>query len=1415
MQKHPREDEVLMSVSSDASASYRGYRLQTLYTLRRMLDVSDNENLIFQPEGKEDLAVYDTDHNLIEVVQVKALGAELFISSFSPQKPNSFFYRASDLLKENSNLNITVVSFGKIGAELLRSIETEGDERKRVAEKLSNYGLLSKTEAKTLLSTLRIIPLNETDVKEDLDASFKSGFTGIDPDSAFEILMFWLYVCAENKTEITKKVLIDKLNNIGKFFVARSSFYKEWFTSIVPIEDRKILEDDKAVLSQEFYEGISAKYEHILANLDILRPKKIHKIAEKFELSKVVIIHGASGQGKTTLAYRFLREFYPEFWRFQVQLVENRQHALSVAKALVSHADAIDVPMIVFVDVLPKDVDWPELVKQLADHRTIRVLVTIREEDFRRSNISGVEFRFSDIELNFDLSEARELYQSLEETRMPARILDFEDAWNKFGGKGPLLEFVHLVTQGLSLKQRLTQQINRIEDEVREGKRSEKEFELIRLVSVASAYEARLKTMPLAKHMGLLSPRRTFETLEKEYFIRVSKDGALVQGLHPIRSNILAELLTEPTLFPWASNAGMCLEFMQEEDIATFLIHSFSRHHADSESFLAFVAEFKPNRWVALSGVATSLIWLGILEYTKGNQQLIKEAYNDSGSGWHFVMDFDIADIGEGLGGYWWKSLATEERALQIEAFQARQTDKRKVFEYAKNWLSKQNQKPLSPVSDSDWAAVGRVVFWIGRLGISWPLSEWLPDSDLNIAINALPIEELSNLILGLSQGYGESFNPWLEKNRSGIVDRFRNESQTVALEDNGEKITAHFILKLDQEEDYASDSESYSQEHKDFFNEEAMQRLSILRKLFPDRSKFASQGYGHKLWPSFTSLNDSTVKSGIPSSHLPPYLLTSINSTFRGLGEMPQRLMTWDEYTQKLLSLRKDVLYNLKQAVKGLSHFFRKRKPIKLLGNLVDNVDWSYCQQVLQKPPLLPRCAVDEWGFVDEYTSGLPDQKSPEKSPNVNRKGLAIKKYKPFLKAYGEYIRTLSNFFAQSIHAMSLNPYLGRASNTGADKAKLEEVATQQGINLDMIRLSNLNLTDAIKNLSVFQNEFRSFLGKRVSTNELDWLEHQEKDVFQSLLMMWYFFIFHPAKIMQNALNESSKRFKEIVRKIRNNLQKQCKIISSEALQITVMAEDILWENNPALWLQIDGRYPIDVYNSLEQVFAAIPQAVQRVDNRELGNFAAQLRWNYVVIVPLVRGKCLDATAWHVSLPVLLSNKETNELGWWNLVQQPIPQDAWAKLGLEIWKAPQFEFALRFLNSTAELSLLAAHIGDFERLPELDNLGLELLQSHIHSVSAKMANAFEASQKAAADLINIFEKVSETEYDHRPNLMAAMQALNDGWNNVSPVSDFNGKVTLDLEELVEWAKRLENAREKAFMVYLFWVADVLDEMDV
>jgi hypothetical protein len=55
------------------------------------------------------------------------------------------------------------------------------------------------------------------------------------------------------------------------------------------------------------------------------------------------------------------------------------------------------------------------------------------------------------------------------------------------------MEFVYLVTQGDSLRERLQQQVKRIQDEVRAGRCSDIELAFLRLVSVASAFEARLK----------------------------------------------------------------------------------------------------------------------------------------------------------------------------------------------------------------------------------------------------------------------------------------------------------------------------------------------------------------------------------------------------------------------------------------------------------------------------------------------------------------------------------------------------------------------------------------------------------------------------------------------------------------------------------------------------------------------------------------------------------------------------------------------------------------------------------------------------------------------------------------------------------------------------------------------------------
>ncbi|HAZ42981.1 MAG TPA: hypothetical protein DDW76_02060 [Cyanobacteria bacterium UBA11369] len=1407
-----------MSVASqsDATPAYRGYRLQTLYTLSRLLESNDSANFTFQPEGEEDLAIFDAGNNLVEVVQVKAHSGNLALSSFDPDKSDSFFYRVAQLLKNNSYLKISIASFGEIGQEMRQACGGNDNKRKTVAKKLSDRNFLSEVEADSLLAKIQLIPVKEAALTESVYRFLKEILTGVDPESAFELLNYWLYICAENKRKITRRDVVDRINKVGRFLAERAAHHKEWFTAIVPLEEQDIDAKVKDELSDEFYRGISARYEHILGQVDVLRHKKLQEIANKFEENRVVIIHGASGQGKTTLAFRYLHEFFPDQWRFKVQLIDSREHALSIATAIAGQADAIGIPIAVYLDVSPNDIGWTELVKQLSTHRNIRILVTVREEDFRRASISGAELQFSGVELTFNRTEAQEIYQSLTSKKLPAEFLTFEDAWNKFGGEGPLMEFVYLVTQGNSLRERLSQQVRRLEEEVRTGKLSDAEIELLRLASVASAFESQLQIKPLVKHLALTAPKRTFELFEKEYLLRLSADGSLIQGLHPIRSAILADLLIDPTFSPWSESASICLPFIFEGNVESFLLYAFSRHRSEIEPLLNSLASYQPKQWTAIAGVTRALIWLGIKEYTEANKQLIAEIYKEVGTGFIVVLDCDIADVTLGWGRSWLNNLGDmipPKGRRRIEAFQARQTDKKQVFVRAETWLSSRTQKPTEPSSDADWSGMAETIFWIGHLGVFWPLAEWLSNAEIDRAIDALPIDILADLMLGLSYGYQESFSSWLEMNRSKLIKRFRKETQTVALEDDGQKLTAHFIIDIQQPNGSQSEDEGEAEITKNRLHEEAVQRCGLLRKLLPDRELYACQGYGHRLWLGELPF-DETQKTGISKPYLPISWLLSVNSTFRGLALQPFRPKTWQEYTQLIFNLRQTVLQVIKQLEQGLEVYFRHSKNVQLIGKLIDAKKWDYCRHILRNQPLLPHCAVDEWGFVDELSSNSPSQDAKEKLPVVSNRSLLLKLYKPFLTDFGGYTRTLSNFFDQAIDAMVLNPALGKGLKDKGTQSQIIEIAKQNGIKPDVIPISNFNLSNTIQVVPKLHKKFRQLLAQFIDRNELESLDGKEQVVYRRVWNLWYLFTSQPDLRLKNPVQESANRFDNIKRGIRNNLKKELRNISSDKLRIQIVSEEVLWRQERTLWIKIDGENPVEVYNSLESVLNTIWQAFLEVKNNDLRHHIIDLNWPFVVIVPLVKGKSLNATAWHINLTVLLSNEKQLELKWWNLVPHPIPPDALREVGLTTWTDPLMEIANKLIASVSKLSILASHIRDFERLPDLDEQGQEQFQQYIQIIAVPTSEALQLVLDIEVKIVNYFREFSPSDYENRPNLATVVEALQALHNQVLPTSDFQAQVEMDLKGIVEWANRLEIGKQYAFIAYLFWVSDLLDKLE-
>ncbi|MGA9994777.1 MAG: hypothetical protein WBP93_05140 [Pyrinomonadaceae bacterium] len=1268
-------------------------------------------------------------------------------------------------------------------------------------------------DAATLLGHIQLVTVDETKLTNSIHSTLENSLVGVDPASAFEILTYWLYICAENKRKITRTDVVERINNVGRFIAECAAHHREWFTSILPIEDEVISAETQDNLAEEFYQGVSARYDHILAELDVVRSNKLKEIARLFDDRRVVIIHAASGQGKTTLAYRYLHDFFPQQWRFRVQSIGSREHAASVALALTAHADAIGVPLAVYLDVSAQDRDWAELVKQLAVQSNIRVLVTIREEDWRRTSISGTELQFHQIELSFDQDEAREIYESLSSRHTPMNILDFEEAWHKFGESGPLMEFTHLVTQGDSLRERLSQQVMRLQNEVREGRLTATEMELLRLAAVVSAFEARLQIKPLAAHLNLPAPQGTLQLFEREYLLRVSANGSLLQGLHPIRSAMLSELLDDPTFAPWSESASTSLPFIEETDIESFLLYSFSRRQDEITDLIRSLELYQPEKWVAIAGVTRALIWLGMAEYVKANDELITDAFAEFGNGWSHFLDFDIAGVATGIAASWWKDLdfIPEEAKHKIEALQARQTDKREVFARAMRWLSNRTIRPARPATDRDWIGVGETLLWIGKLSVKWRLSEWLPEAELDDICDALPIDILATFVIGitsLNNNEEESgfLRSWFEKSRQRLVSRFRTETQTLLLEDDGSKLKIHFLFTmLNPESDDAGPLEK-ARKAENHFHYEATTRIELLRRLLPDREEYGSQGYGHILWEGFLEY-DETVKS-IPRANLPLFELTSINATFSGIANQNFRSETWQQYNDEVWQLRESVLACLRQLSRGLEIYFRRQSVIKLLGEPVNAEQWDECKESLNNPPLLPLTAVDEWGFTDEATSDSLNEGLIGKSPVIGRNWLAVQKYKPFLKAFREYTRTLSNFFRQAVEVMTFNPYLGRGGNS----TEVLRMAESLGMNLRSPQLSTFNLSDCIKNLFRFQQASRRLLALFRSGDDFKRLAKEEQKVFSNLWSMWYFFALTPKKVMQNAAEEAARESSGLIRTIRLDLKQKLRRLSSDTLQIEIASESILWDETSALWMTIDAHDAWDVHSALPDVIDAIRGAVSKVRATDLRRYVLDFHYPYIVIVPLVRGKYISPVAWRISLPVILEG-DSPGLSWWNYAQHEIPSNALEELRIESWSVPELSVAADLLQSTVALFQLAGHLRDFRRLPELDEQGIEQLKLHLDRVNKYLGESLTVLLNSEMSIVNAYDVLTPSEREVHPALVEARHAVADLHKLVLPREDFDGQVIMKLSDLIEWADRLEHAPSQAMLVSLKWTSDVLDRV--
>jgi hypothetical protein len=849
-----------------------------------------------------------------------------------------------------------------------------------------------------------------------------------------------IFTASREQTHIKSQDISEKLKKIVMYVNDAQSFLNTFGKNVVEIFNNELLTENalkrnKEKYQAEYYIGISARPEHIKANVDIVREEKLEIIEDHFQGKNIVIIHGASGQGKSSLSYRYLFNCQPFSYEIRDYNSTNLLDILSTLKQL-SQTLGQQIP--IYIDVQKSDPEWLKIAQELFRYpEHFKLLVSIREEDWNATNQDTFSFIFSDIELTFDKNEAEGIFKKFEKFKKIKGYPTFEDAWFAYGEKGPLLEFVYLLTQGQTLEKRLKSQI-------RNPKYSSQHKKLLRLISFTGQYEASIKTRALYEISGLEDDILFDDIItffENEHLIR-RIDANQIITLHPIRAALLTEILmTEIT--PLQEIAVNCLDIINERDFEIFLKYYFLEYPTENESVVEYLYNREYKNWATAAGVLRALLWLGIYQYVEANKHLIKEAFEKNGIGWYLMAPVDLLKLRNDLSGNIEQLFKESPNYDFYTEILNKYTDTSAAIEYGKTFCIKMNAASMLPVdSNFDLKSFSELLFWWGYFRID-KVIDFKNQLNFDVLMKLGP-RTLSYLFLGLYEYSQDVFNEFKEI-REQVVNRFKLEYDIPCIEEKDGEVKMHCLV---------SENTDIPEGESNDGHWTVITRLSIARRLFPEKEYYATKGYGFN--PGYLNIDFNSTKKRVPQKNLPMEWYTTINQYFIGLGTFKFRPNSWEEYFGNIFDYMRKVEKFLDFLTGTLESLTAKEKQL-------DNVFFDKYNKLRPRNRnelIFQKNIVDKFGKISEI------QDFKNKEIEEYRISYAIKKHLPLKDALSKFTFHFDNFANQ---ASELFVFKAVYSNQRGDRF------------MNRVNLSLSNLQDAIRNfdklLGILKTSYSKFL--------------------------------------------------------------------------------------------------------------------------------------------------------------------------------------------------------------------------------------------------------------------------------------------------------------------------------------------------
>ena len=853
--------------------------------------------------------------------------------------------------------------------------------------------------------------------------------------------------------------------------------------------------------------------------------------------------------------------------------------------------------------------------------------------------------------------------------------------------------------------------------------------------------------------------------------------------LHPLVGRAMLALIDDPL-----ARTVECLSLLAEEDLETFLLDALTRPEFDSVRLVESLFSFQPRRLEGQAGVLRALLWQGVRGYVEAAQPLIAETRERVGSAWSFILDSDLPGL-PGMQG--WRDapgLSEESRALVAE-LRARQPPLDTIFTLARRWLAHLSGEPPAPKSAGGFRAFAELRFWYSYLAQPAPALAWLTPERLAEAAVALPLETLGELLTALSFDPSESTRGLVNAIQKPALERLISETETPLLEANEEGVRAHFLVDPARPE---------------VLRDRALRRLLLLRALAPGQPRYAVQGYGHQLGAA-TARADETEKQPVLGAQLPPVWLYDLKSLLLQRAELAFRPVDADDHARQTLALRGRAVVRLRELVEALAVYFRKQHGVTLPGTLIELAEWERSSLAMSRPPRLPRSFVDAWGLAGEAPGGVPAPAGL--LPVVSeRQTLALLPYAGYLRAGDAFWSPLRTFLRQAIGVLALHSLSGKGRPEAAREA-IRKKALEVGISPEAPLRTLHDLGRVLDGLDRYQRAFREHFSAHVGDADLDLLERREREILSHAFSLWHRFALHPGQ----TVDDPGDRLPDARKAARDTLRRHLRKLGKESIDVTLLAGDPTWHDEPAQWLTFDVQSPARVYAAFLAVHRALLTGMREVHRDELQWQALGLAARKIVVVPLVRGKSLQRAAWVLTREALTGEAAAVDQLWLHDLHHVARSDEWARGGIATWEAERLAWAERLQASVRALYEAAAHLADLARLGQPPGLAQAVLDRHVALRLRQLAPILRRLTDETAAILRYLETVPPAERQARVALIAAVQRLADFYqNSIAPLFPADGTPPT-LAHLTAWTRHLESTIGETEIFRLLWSADALD----